>query len=309
MDVIESSIDYTARREAMALEYAEINSNFRALSDIRFKLLAFLPVAAVATAVVSGRQQETTPFLEGRTAVLCVFGLLITAGLASYSARNDQIYVWLVGRAVWIERELGLVDSAFAGRPDAWLELGNSRVHWKVGHVSGVAIIYYSSAALFLLGFAVSVARAAWLPHQPPVWIYFAASAMTVASLGALAWLIDRAKRRRGKQIFENIDKALPLLRDGFPTDRDQRLALIDACAEIASTNPADSTIRSDLVRRVDHYREREAIAIPGAQVTARRPDVDDEAVFRLSLLVDLPVQWLAEVPQRRQGPIPRRPR
>jgi len=48
---------------------------------------------------------------------LSLFGLVATIGLATYNARNDQLYFELVGRAAAIERSLDLPDGAFANSP------------------------------------------------------------------------------------------------------------------------------------------------------------------------------------------------
>ena len=135
------------RREALLAEYGVVSSNFRGLTEIRFKLLGFLPVAAAAAALVLPSQDVTV-----QTLAISAFGLVVTLGLVTYNARNDQLYDELVGRAAAIERSLGLPDGAFANRPRDWLHLTVRRHVWKVNHRTAVATIYYASIALWLGG-------------------------------------------------------------------------------------------------------------------------------------------------------------
>jgi hypothetical protein len=96
------------RRDALLKEYGEVSSNFRLLTDIRFKLVALLPVASAAAAAFKGDSPGFGAF------VLSLFGLAATIGLVTYNTRNDQLYDELVGRAASIERGLGLADGASA---------------------------------------------------------------------------------------------------------------------------------------------------------------------------------------------------
>src|SRR3990172_1171906 len=119
------------RREALLKEYGEVSSNFRLLTDIQFKLLAFLPIATAAAAVFKGGSSGIVSF------TLFLFGLVATIGLVTYNARNDQLYDELVGRAASIERSLGLPDGAFANRPRPWLTIRIPGVSWAVDHPTG----------------------------------------------------------------------------------------------------------------------------------------------------------------------------
>jgi hypothetical protein len=103
-----------SRRDALLKEYSEVGANFRLLTDIRFKLLGILPIAAAIAAALKGNALGIQGF------GLSLFGLVATLGLATYNARNDQLYDELVGRAASIERSLGLPDGYFANRPRPW---------------------------------------------------------------------------------------------------------------------------------------------------------------------------------------------
>ena len=88
------------RREALLKEYGEVSSNFRLLTDIRFKLLGFLPIATAAAAALK------SDVLSMNGLLLSLFGLMTTLGLITYNTRNDQLYDELVARAAEIERRL-----------------------------------------------------------------------------------------------------------------------------------------------------------------------------------------------------------
>jgi hypothetical protein len=134
------------RQEALLKEYSEVSSNFRMLTDIRFKLLAFLPIAAAAAATLKTESPGAIQF------ALSLFGLVVTIGLVTYNARNDQLYDELVGRAAAIERSLNIPDGAFANRPTAWLRLQLPGGTWKIDHRTAVSTIYSASIALWLFG-------------------------------------------------------------------------------------------------------------------------------------------------------------
>lgn len=98
--------------------YEEVSASWRMLTEVRFKLLGFLPVvAAVAlVAIVS----NGGPFQEVATAPrvgLGVFGLSITVGLFLYDKRNNELSDDLISRAQRAEYELGVYSGVFLGRP------------------------------------------------------------------------------------------------------------------------------------------------------------------------------------------------
>src|SRR4051812_39483311 len=144
------------RREALLKEYGEVSSNFRTLTDIRFRLLTLLPIAAAATAAF-----KTDALSPGRLP-LSLFGLVATIGLVSYNARNDQLYDELVGRAAAIERSLGLQDGAFANRPTSWLSFPVGPWSWEVNHRLAIATLYMATVAFWLFMAIETMLTHAW---------------------------------------------------------------------------------------------------------------------------------------------------
>jgi hypothetical protein len=85
------------------VDYEKTIAYFTALHDVRFKILAFMPVlAGAALAVFAGAALAPSREFAG-----AVVGGLITLGLMSYDQRNTQIYDRLVRRAKFLERQLG----------------------------------------------------------------------------------------------------------------------------------------------------------------------------------------------------------
>ena len=114
------------------------------LTDIRFKLLGLLPIAAAIGAAFKpeGSAPARIPF--------ALFGLAATLAVVTYNRRNDQLYDELVGRARAIEQEIGVPDGAFATRPNAWLGYGIGRSRWSVNHGFSIGLIYLTSTALWI---------------------------------------------------------------------------------------------------------------------------------------------------------------
>jgi hypothetical protein len=115
------------REDVLLKLYTEVSSGWRLLTDVRFKLLALVPaVSAVALVAIlpkdivaaatgaSGGTAATT-WGAGR-ALIALFGLLITVGLALYDRRNSELYNDLISRGRKIEEELGIDTAIFRGR-------------------------------------------------------------------------------------------------------------------------------------------------------------------------------------------------
>src|SRR5215212_10743116 len=143
--MVENDNSELRRQDVLLKEYSEISNNFRTLTDIRFKLLALLPIAAAAAAALKPEEPSTMEL------ALSLFGLVVTIGLVTYNARNDQLYDDLVGRAADIERSLNIPDGAFANRSRSWLRIP-FLIEWKIDHRTAVSTIYGASIALWLFG-------------------------------------------------------------------------------------------------------------------------------------------------------------
>jgi hypothetical protein len=143
-------------RDVLLREYGEVCANFRTLTDIRFRLLALLPVGTLAAAFFGFETKGIG------TAMISFLGLAATTGLFVYSERNDQLYGELAGRAAELERRLGIPDGNFANRPRTWLavpvSLGcGTTKQVSIDHGTGLRIIYGAAFAAWLFGILFSL--------------------------------------------------------------------------------------------------------------------------------------------------------
>lgn len=292
----------TSHTEALLAEYAEVNENFRLLTDIRFKLLAFLPLIAAGglAAAGVGSSQGAPPGLE---AGIFLFGLVVTGALASYNARNDQIYVRLVVRAGEIERELGLTEGSFARRPNAWLEISLGFWPWHVGHVSSVSAVYGSAMVIWLTGLVAAVAQLAWGAGEMPWWIYALAVAVAATVVPVAAIAMRRQRESREAEILAIADEAVELA-PRFRTARSKSQCrdapdykrFMELCADLLGREHHRDWAKSEVARRIGYYAE-----LPSFRRRRFGFEGGDQADLNyVATLVDLPPGMLVPAPRRR---------
>jgi hypothetical protein len=128
------------QQELLLSLYSEICTSWRALVDVRFKLLAFVPT--ISAALLSALLLKSNPKATAGV-IIATFGLVVTIAIAIYDQRNSQLHDELISRARRIERDLGLAVGQFLGRPGSWR---------FVKHDTALLTIYGATAAAWLAG-------------------------------------------------------------------------------------------------------------------------------------------------------------
>jgi hypothetical protein len=149
LPVFQVGVEPPVRQDDLKWLYGEICSSWRMLTDVRFKLLGFVPTVSVVILIsllsADDPGRGLTPPL--RMAV-SVFGLLITLALYIYERRNSELYDDLVSRGRRIEKELGIDTGQFLGRKDP-----KSRL---IQHDVAINLIYRTALAGWLFALAVN---------------------------------------------------------------------------------------------------------------------------------------------------------
>lgn len=133
--------------ERVRLDYDQTTDLLRTLTDVRFKLLAFVPTISGAAVAVLGRSGSAAEL----TAVGAL-GLVATLGVLLYEVRNTQVYDYALRRAKELEARLGLVSidrtaaqgGLFTERPGRAVRLFGIA---PTGHDRGLALVYGAALA------------------------------------------------------------------------------------------------------------------------------------------------------------------
>jgi hypothetical protein len=91
--------------DRLRLEYEQTLQLVRTLTDVRFKLLAFVPTIAGFGVGLFGKPRPAVELLA-----VGLIGLVATLGILIYELRNSQTYAAAVRRAAELERTLGMAS-------------------------------------------------------------------------------------------------------------------------------------------------------------------------------------------------------
>jgi hypothetical protein len=89
--------------DRLRLDYEQTTQLMRTLTDIRFKLLAFVPTVAGAAVGFLGSGHSDAELLA-----VGLLGLVATLGVLVYELRNSELYDSIIERAGELEEKLGL---------------------------------------------------------------------------------------------------------------------------------------------------------------------------------------------------------
>ena len=102
------------RQELLYNLYSEVCSSWRALLEVRFKLMLILPTISVAALGELVLKQSSAPPIS--RSLIAAIGLIVTSLLVLYDHRNCELYMDLIRRGRQIEKELGVDTGLFLGR-------------------------------------------------------------------------------------------------------------------------------------------------------------------------------------------------
>jgi hypothetical protein len=278
-------------------EYQEVAEQFRAFTEIRFKLLTYLPAG---TATLAALISKNVPL--DIQPIVAAFGFIVTLCLGAYNLRNDQHYDELVARAAQIEREnVHSPHGAFSNRPQSWLKFGKKR-RWvlrkgaggrkdlvleirpvTVEHRWPIGMIYATACALW----AAIFVRATFNDVGSSV---MTTGAEAEASLIVFwVWLRLRAAHDRRRTHLR--DQVIQIMSDLEKwASADSASVNKDLSTAIGQREPYFGIKKNKASARINHF-------------TQKPHDLKDsrERSLLLAAVIDLPARWIEDVSSGRR--------
>ncbi len=267
---MEATLSDLSRDDQIALEeYKQVVAQFRALTDIRFKLLTYLPLGTIATVYISRDGQVATQ------PAVAAFALIATLCIATYNKRNDQHYDELVARAAQLEREeLGLSHGSFAQRPTSWLRYGPVPVEhrWPIG------LLYTAAAALWAYLLVSGVVTRLSIPTQFAIALEFFAPILTTA-----CWLWLRSMEAAAR---EDLKASVYSLKDQMVTKGSPEEAHLEGIVMAIVAKEKQLQVDAKKAKRRVQYHWEGYVTKNDARA----------ASHLLSAVIDLPARWIDDL-------------
>jgi hypothetical protein len=125
--------------------YREVSTTWRALIDVRFKLLSLVPFVTVTVLTFLLPRSGLDPYLKWPAKLVCLLGFAITISLLIYDFRNSQLHKELLALGCGIEAKLGIKTGVFINRPKPKAPF--------LTHRKAIGFIYGITLAAWLLAF------------------------------------------------------------------------------------------------------------------------------------------------------------
>jgi hypothetical protein len=182
-------------RTAMLAVYTEVSNNYRAIDELRLKLLALLPLATGTGILVFLGREGGRPGAGVSAAVAVpvgLFGMVATVSLYFYELHGVEKCAHFIHRGDLIERQLG-VRGSFRNRPH--------HIFGVVSELLPTMIIYPASLASWLF-VALSPVGQQWFGVDARAVIAGAGAVIAVAASVATILTMERtrAARREAQQ-------------------------------------------------------------------------------------------------------------
>ena len=294
--------------ESIQAEYSEVCANFRLLTDIRFRLLTFLPIGTAAGIALALFTAKAEADVAG--AFIGIFGSVVTCALALYNLRNDQLYDELVFRAAQLERYMKVKEGAFAFRPRSWLSIGPIKVeHAKIWW------IYLSSLAawLFLCFHSLKIPPRDLICGWEPALIQGAVAVGLVSIIAVICAKCEKSARVRLKNAAKDAANALteiPFPRASISEEAWREMAnseswsaILQNASKLGGRDWKKETDRKKITDRLYFYLQ------DARGYYWDRPGGDQphglnlkEAAQLLGLVTDMPPRWIYDVASGRRA-------